>query len=119
MNQSLFQQFAECVKAGKVPGLAYRTHPRDHDSIVLIEEGRPDYEVWGQNDWGIPCTGKQESALLCHHIREWLTGQGHLWSLTHRRLTLDRHPYDDFNSGTQLDWHLQAVVDIAGQEATL
>ncbi len=80
--------------------------------------------VYSNERWEWVVVDEDHAALLCHHIREWLTGQKIEWALTVSHLRVDNDPCEGFlyaySKGSQLDWHLQAVVDIcAGKEATL
>jgi len=122
MNQELFTKFAECVKAGKVPGLYMPAGNIISRSPEFPLDSYYVAQLYGDG-WG--SMGKDSETILCHHIREWLTGRGWYWELTDRSLTIAKETFcihkpnaPRFSEGSQLDWHLAAVVDIRAGKVT-
>lgn len=130
MNQSLFQQFAEIVKAGKCDAFTYT--PAQDSPILGHEEIRfagEKFEFWGDGAFDRPSTlnGHWRIAFnepfICHHIREWLTGQGWKWELHPTCFVINElgnYRTTEFTEGPELDWHISAAIVAAKRkEATL
>ncbi len=115
MTQELFTKFAEIVSNGQIKGVEYAYGDIFIPDKILVATvdlicvAHGSKEGWKET---------QYTTILCHHIREWLTGQDIYWNLDPDLLIVRLDGDKWYDQGPELDWHLAAVVDICAGKVT-